>query len=302
MEPRFSQRLGITPLLKDIQLETIDQDLKNGLWNIYDIALFSHVFPISEFTTVYGIDFNEVQRAYIYSLWHDFFKWVLDTTPQNRENLRAIIKEWYFKVKWYDIYNLIEFSFNFLERKVNSFRPRETEAAFNKVLEREFSGYRFIEGIISPVTNIHELTELKNALSNTNSFSILAGSNIHLEEALRMLSDRLNPDYRNSIKESISAVESLSKVISGQLTNRKGDSLKSAIDRIKGKLKINKSLEQGLNYLYNYTSSEEEGIRHGMMDEPNCDFEDAKFMLISCSAFINYLIMKANKAGIEFKN
>ena len=31
------------------------------------------------------------------------------------------------------------------------------------------------------------------------------------------------------------------------------------------------------------------------------DFEDAKFMLVSRSAFINYLIIKANKAGAVFK-
>lgn len=35
----------------------------------------------------------------------------------------------------------------------------------------------------------------------------------HLRRALELLSDRENPDYRNSIKEPISAVESLSKVI-----------------------------------------------------------------------------------------
>ena len=29
-----------------------------------------------------------------------------------------------------------------------------------------------------------------------------------------------------------------------------------------------------------------------------CDFEDAKYMLVSCSAFINYLIQKANKIGV----
>ena len=43
------------------------------------------------------------------------------------------------------------------------------------------------------------------------------------------------------------------------------------------------------------------GIRHALMDESTCDFDDAKFMLVSSSAFINYLISKAQKAGIEIK-
>ena len=37
------------------------------------------------------------------------------------------------------------------------------------------------------------------------------------------------------------------------------------------------------------------------MDEPNLDQEDAIFMLVSCSAFTNYLIVKADKAGIELR-
>lgn len=32
------------------------------------------------------------------------------------------------------------------------------------------------------------------------------------------------------------------------------------------------------------------------MEESNLAFEDAKFMLVSCSAFVNYLVAKAAKA------
>jgi hypothetical protein len=36
------------------------------------------------------------------------------------------------------------------------------------------------------------------------------------------------------------------------------------------------------------------------MDEDKIDFEDAKFMLVSCSTFVNYLVVKSSKAGIKF--
>ncbi len=52
-----------------------------------------------------------------------------------------------------------------------------------------------------------------------------------------------------------------------------------------------------LDKFYNYTS-DADGIRHALIDEPNLSFEDAKFMLVSCSAFVNYLVTKASKAGI----
>ena len=47
------------------------------------------------------------------------------------------------------------------------------------------------------------------------------------------------------------------------------------------------------------TSTSSEGMRHALLDEPNLDFEDAKFMLVSCSAFVNYLRSRAAKAGLE---
>ena len=49
--------------------------------------------------------------------------------------------------------------------------------------------------------------------------------------------------------------------------------------------------------IYGYTS-DEDGIRHSMLELPKINFEDAKYMLVSCSAFINYLKSKASKAGI----
>lgn len=44
---------------------------------------------------------------------------------------------------------------------------------------------------------------------------------------------------------------------------------------------------------YGY-ASDENGIRHGGIDFKDVPSEDAKYMLVSCSAFVNYLIQKFN--------
>lgn len=75
------------------------------------------------------------------------------------------------------------------------------------------------------------------------------------------------------------------------------DSLGSALDKIKKQINIHQALEKGLKQIYGYTS-DSSGIRHALTDESNRDLEDAQYMLVSCSAFINYLIMKAEKAQI----
>jgi hypothetical protein len=46
--------------------------------------------------------------------------------------------------------------------------------------------------------------------------------------------------------------------------------------------------------MYGYTS-DADGIRHALLDQPSLSFEDAKFMLVSCSAFANYLVAKDAK-------
>ena len=40
----------------------------------------------------------------------------------------------------------------------------------------------------------------------------------------------------------------------------------------------------------------------GIATGANLKYDDAKFILVSCSAFINYLIAKSAEAGIEINN
>jgi hypothetical protein len=35
-----------------------------------------------------------------------------------------------------------------------------------------------------------------------------------------------------------------------------------------------------------------------MLEEPNVGFDEAKFMLVACSAFVNFIIAKADQCGL----
>lgn len=162
----------------------------------------------------------------------------------------------------------------------------------NSVLERELSAYRFVGGRITEITSKQEISEIEGSLGLTG---ILAPVSNHLKRALDLYSDRKNPDYRNSIKESISAVEAICKII----TKEPKTTLGKALDMIDGKSKLtlHVSLRDAFQPLYAYTS-DAEGIRHALMDDPTLGSEDAKFMLVSCSAFVSYLVTKSSKTGI----
>ncbi len=288
---RFSQRLGITSVTKEIQLESMDNDLKNSLWNILTITVLDRIKDEHSYTWK-----TNTSEFFSRSLWHNFFKLPVDTMPIHFHQVKKYLREQYFHAEWCQAYNLIEECIDIASYKYFEISTTEVYNSFNTVLEREFSGYRFIQDKLCPISNPIEIECLNSSIDQTNSFSGLKVCNIHLVDALKKLSDRLNPDYRNSMKESICAVEALAKIISGGAK----DSLGGAIDKIKGKLKIHAALEKGIKSLYAYTS-DSDGIRHSLTDESNVDFEDAKFMLVSCSAFINYLIVKANKSGITFQ-
>ena len=100
--------------------------------------------------------------------------------------------------------------------------------------------------------------------------------------------DRDNPDYENSIKESISAVEAICEIITG--TKGKEATLGNMLKKMEEKgVEIHGGLKSAFNILYGYTS-DANGIRHaGDIGGASSTFEEAKFMLVACCAFTNYL-------------
>src|SRR5262249_50572550 len=101
------------------------------------------------------------------------------------------------------------------------------------------------------------------------------------------------PDHRNSIKEAISAVEAAAKLIAGS----EGSGLGPALNRLAAKVTLHGALKAAFLSLYGYTS-DSGGIRHALLEEDNVGYDEAKFMLVACSAFVNFLISRAGPAGL----
>lgn len=291
MDLSFSQRMGITPEKKPIQLESMDDDLRNGLWNDF-LMYFYHDLDSSD------IDFrgfSQHDRLYEF-LWRNFLKETVDSDDLMLGGAYKYLRKSFLEMPWFRVYEFLEVIVN-LNPKHFSFDRGVLIIAFNNTLKKENSAYRFVGLQIAPITNPAEIEEIEDSIDKTEQFVAFKGANTHIKSALNKLSDRQNPDFRNSIKESVSALESVAKKING---GESGE-LKSALDKLSYKINLHKKLVIGYKTIYDYTSSGD-GIRHGLMDEPNLDFEDAKYMLVSCSAFINYLIVKADKAGIKFED
>jgi hypothetical protein len=102
--------------------------------------------------------------------------------------------------------------------------------------------------------------------------------------SFEMYSSRENPDFRNSIKESISSVEAMARIVSDNPKATLGD----ALSVIAKRGLLHSALKGGFMKLYGYTSNEG-GIRHAMLEEPNITADDARYFLLSCTSFVTYL-------------
>ena len=182
---------------------------------------------------------------------------------------------------WFRIYDFIEKYLKIKEQEA----AKEITIEFNKILEEEVAPYRILDEIVVPIINEGELASIEQAI-HTEYDSV----SMHLKKALELFSDRQNPDYENSVKESISAVEAMCNIIV------KNDGANATLGNSIKKLKecgvvIHPAMENAFKQLYGY-ASDSGGIRHGAIEFVNVPSEDAKFMLITCSAFINYLMEK----------
>ena len=116
------------------------------------------------------------------------------------------------------------------------------------------------------------------------------GARAHLLKAAGAINEGR---FADAVRESIHAVESVAKVISG----KSDATLSPAIDELQGRgLLTHGSLAEGFKKLYGYTS-DEKGIRHALLEkgDANVDEEEALFMFGACASFCSYLCRKRRK-------
>jgi hypothetical protein len=203
---RFSQRIGKKPVKTQIQFESMDQDLRVGLWNLFKLFFIDAMDCEAQYQSNRVVESSF--HVFFQSLWHNHFRWPIHLIPSFLDSACNQILDWFRKAEWYEVYDFIEF----VSQTRTPVNTQDFQQSCNNLLEREVSAYRFVGNELAPITNASELAEIESALANTQ-VPRMAGANDHLASALAKLSDRQSPDYRNSIKESISAVESLCRLM-----------------------------------------------------------------------------------------
>ena len=270
----FSVRTGFAQLPAP-QINSMNDELRTCLWNaLYnslnrgDLIDNSPVFRGPQTLN------QTMAELCCLRLWVDFFN-----QSEDQFSVYDIIRSLaslFRRIEWYRVYDLIEF---FLGLDIPP-QDRAFCVACECCLRKHNSAYRICGRKVVPITSEQEIAEIDSAINSEHP-----SPRDHIRSALSLFANRTTPDYPNSIKESISAVESLAKIVTGKKQATLGE-----LTRELGEL--HPAFQQALGKLYGYTS-DAQGIRHGAFDNPaQIRQEDARFMLVVCSAFVNYIEAK----------
>lgn len=271
----FSEKYGYKQE-KKIQIKSITKELRNRIWNLFYQCELKPYEVDENFLDDFLSGKPTIEEKIV-----DKLGLSINSVTPPKTRLRTYIEQ---SAKWYEVYDVVEIYISFLDKKKREQRTKQ----LNTIFEQEKSGYRIVLGEITPITNDAEIETIEQAAATPYD-----SVNQHISKALAHYADLKNPDYENSVKEAISAVEAMCCIITG--TSGKQATLGNAIKKLEDKgVHIHGGMKQGFKDLYGY-ASDENGIRHGGKDFKSAPPEDAKFMLISCSAFVNYLIEKWSK-------
>ena len=271
----FSERKGIKKFSEVAQINNLNQRTRNKLYTateesfeiIRKIKEYADYFVEFLYTEIYSQTKGEIPTNYSGNYYYtDVFEGILEIFSTYTYNEIFDLIGGFIKVfemidrTSYNRYNLKDLYINWI----------------NDIFEKENVNYRIVNEIITDLVDEEEIKSIEETLNSPHDIV-----RKHYSKALEKLYK--DKDYDNSIKESISSVESICQILTGNDKATLGDALKLLKD------KIHPAMKSAFEKLYGYTS-DANGIRHSNgLGEGNSTFEEAKYMLISCSAFVNYL-------------
>jgi len=251
----FSEREDITPK-PILQLDKMNEELSNLVYN----------FCYTVFTSVQlKISIESVEKKVLDSVCKSISKF---SFLYNGSFSQLGFDTFYESLKWNEKYSVVEALINNSEAKIQE---------LNDILERQNSGYRMHENRrLVPITDQVEIDEVEEAQKTS-----LETVNDHMKKAIQAFSDRENHRYGTAVVEAVHALETLAKY----KTREKNGSLGTLVK----KMNLPKSLENSIGALYGFSS--EEAGRHAAKDKViDVDFDTAKFVIVTCSAFVNYIL------------
>src|SRR5687768_7727225 len=98
----FSQRKGIKPIRTTFQVESMDNDLRIRIWNIFYAGYWEYGHSTREQ--------NQIFDSYVRGLWHIHLKWPIDMI--GNPDIYKTLKESILENEWNEVLDFLEFTVN----------------------------------------------------------------------------------------------------------------------------------------------------------------------------------------------
>jgi hypothetical protein len=277
-EDTFSTCNGYTQLPALEEKGTLSKAARTRLWNVFQSDFYGPSRP--HLSRQPDLANASPPGQFLRSIWADLWNEPINRCPQISFLMEQIEKRALSEEPWHLLFDIFEELFK-QHRPENLLllTPAKTAENIRRALARQNSAYTFVGGHFVDRMTDAEVQSIEKVLR-----SPIEGIRDHFTTALQRLSDRESPDYRNSIKESILAVEAACK----HLTGLQNATLGTALNQLHSTRPLHPAFKEALSKLYGWTG-DEDGIRHAIMESDKIDRADAQFMLVTCSAFVNYL-------------
>ncbi len=271
----FSERKGIKHFSDIVQVNSLNERTRNKFYSVIS-AIFDELY----------VDYDgNLKDEFVEYLYKELFSKTERDIPMwgNDYYYEEVFNTIYTIIIQYDytdIFTFIEGIIKFLDiadkATYNRYNYKNTYIkAISNVFKKENVNYRIIDGKVTDIIDEEQINSIEDTLNNP--YKVVSE---HYSKAIEQLYSV--KDYANSIKESISTVEAMCQIINGSK-----ETLGKALNNLK--IEIHPALKSAYSNIYGYTS-DENGTRHANgIGEKNATFEEAKYMLVSCSAFVNYL-------------
>ena len=101
----FSRRKGLKPVKSLIQVDSMDEDLRNGLWNALTIYYWNKIKPKSlGIRYVMYLSNDKNVEILCKRLWLSYFKKPIDTLHREWGVVHTEIRNNFFSCQWYEVY------------------------------------------------------------------------------------------------------------------------------------------------------------------------------------------------------
>jgi len=272
----FGERTGLKPMTL-LRVGEAPPRLRMAIWNAVEPWLFDDR---------YSDEYTDRLRA-LYRHLH----WPVDTVMRSRIAGQRVRKYLLEVMDPVEVFEFAEYCAALRGMGQPGYEAKQRATAhymaeIDRVMEANGAPVRFVNYELCPLTNETEIAEVERAASGGGVFG---PAHEHIAQAISHFSQTPEPAYEDSIKQSISAVESVLRIATGDEKGKMGALLKS-FESAHGDL--HPSLRAAIDKLYGY-ASDEEGIRHGATKPSTVGDAEARCMLVMCSALVNFLIQKS---------